>query len=192
MMKRKAWEDSREQMLAMATIPLCSWDQKEEKTSNPEGARRHAVLPNEAKIDLESRKHLTILGKGGDFAGFIVRSHRTARKFGIPEGRELLPNYEFVDLRFDINLNNADISMKPPPREDLDYDFSESAKFFFDNGVCITLPENSVTLTSGKRKPAVMNGTSVLLIGHHDEEDSYGNLLSRIWLWALALRMGDL
>jgi hypothetical protein len=186
LMMRKPWEDSREQMLAMSTIPLCAWKQDEEKTSNPKGVCRHDTWPNEARLELSPKKQLMITGRGGDFAGFIERSHRTARKWGMPESRKLIPNYEFVDLNIVADLEKAKISIRPPPRDDIDYDFSESAKFFFDNGIMISLPEGCVTLTSGKRKPAVMKGESVLLLGYYDSEEPYKNLLSSIWFWALA------
>lgn len=192
MMMKKSWQDSREQMLAMSTIPLCTWEQKEEKTSNPKGVCRHDVWPNDVTLELNHEKVLIISGRGGDFAGFIERSHRTARKWGIPEKRDLIPNYEFTSLRLEIDLKQAEVSLKPTPRDDLDYDFSESARFFFDNGLSISLPEGSVTLTSGSRKPATMKGNALILLGHHEEENPYKNLLSSMWFWAFANKIGEI
>ncbi|RLI55723.1 MAG: hypothetical protein DRP09_08745 [Candidatus Thorarchaeota archaeon] len=190
MMQRKPWEDDRGRMLAMTTIPLCTWEHSEERVSNPKGAKRWEVKPNKMRVSWKRGRTLSITGEGGDFAGFIERSHRTARKWSMPESRQLIPNYEFVTIFLQLTLDGARVTTRPLPRDELDYDFSESGKFFYDHGVMLEMPGENVLLKSGKRRPYRMKGNAVILLGLHDPEDAYRDLLASLWFRILAREVG--
>ncbi len=191
MMERKAWDPKR--MLAMTTIPLCTWDHDRETTHNPKGAKRWPVKPNSLRIDLGTKPTLEIQGEGGDFSGFIEQSHLTMRKWGIPDTRRLLPNYIFESLRIEAKLNRAILEIHPSPREDLDYDFSEHARVFFEHGFLVHVPGEDVTVQVGKRKPTQMAGDVLLLVGKRfgGEDGANLELLVDIWLKALERRMAS-
>ncbi len=188
MMERKTWDT--EKMLAMSTIPLCAWDKKSEKTSNPKAVKRWTVHPNTLDLSFDKTTLLKIAGEGGDFSGFIEQSQLTARKFGLPESRQIIPNYQFTKISIDLLITHASIEAYPSPREDLDYDYSEPAKVFYEHGFAITIPGEYVTLKIGKRKPTKMLGNVYLLIGRRiSEENSYEGLLLDIWLRAFQRRI---
>lgn len=190
MMEKKLWEP--EKMLAMTTFPICSWDPRAEKTSNPKGVKREKAGPGKISLIEEPRPTLSLSGEGGDFSGFIEQSHLTARKFGVPESRRYIPNYMFCEARIDAVLDRARIEIHPNPRDLLDYDFSESARVFHDHGVLISLPGEDITLAITDRKPAQMKGDGYLLIGTRvgSNGDAYRGLLVDLWLWLFARRFG--
>jgi hypothetical protein len=133
MMERKSWDTDK--MLAMSTIPLCEWDKNSEKTSNPKAVKRWTVHPNTLEFAFDKIPLLRIDGEGGDFSGFIEQSQLTARKFGLPESRKIVPNYLFTKLSIAIEMRQASIEPHPSPRDDFDYDYSEPAKVFFEHGL---------------------------------------------------------
>jgi len=191
MMDRKIWDCRK--MLAMTTIPLCTWDHDCETTRNPKGARRWPIKSNSMDIDLGPKPVLKIQGEGGDFSGFIEQSHLTARKWGIPDTRRLLPNYIFESLRIEAILNRAVLEIHPSPRDELDYDFSDHARVFFEHGFLVHVPGEDVTLQVGKRKPTQMAGDVLLLVGKRfdGDDDSNLELLVDIWLKAFEKRMAS-
>lgn len=189
MMERKPWDTDK--MLAMCTIPLCTWDQKEESTSNPKGVKRWEIKQNHLELSFDEKPILTFTGEGGDFSGFIEQSQITGRKFGMIESRKLVPNYMFEDLKMEIRLNDIVIELHPEPKDDLDYDFSEHARVFYECGCAISLRGNSVRLTVGKRKPAILSGDIYLLLGiNAKSDDHYRELKSVLWLNALKRKLG--
>jgi hypothetical protein len=183
MMERKQWEVNK--MLAMSTIPYCFWDQKEESTSNLKAVKRWELGTNGMAFKA-SPPTISIAGNGGDFRGFIEQSHITSRKFGLPESRKLIPNYKFMRLNVTADLSKADVRIHPAPREDLDYDFSMSAKHFHTHGVHITMPGKDVTLTVEKQKPSRLKGEVHLLIApaFEDETEHFRALMADFWFWA--------
>ncbi|MDH4215181.1 MAG: hypothetical protein OEV85_14800 [Candidatus Thorarchaeota archaeon] len=188
MMQRKALEKNK--MLAMSTIPLCTWDQKHETTSNPKGIKRWPIRPNEVDISFNEKPKMKIQGEGGDFSGFIEQSHLTMRKWGIPDTRKLLPNYVFESLRIEVALNRATIESHPAPRDELDYDFSDHARVFYEHGFLVHVPGEDVILQVGKRKSVKMAGDVFLLVGKRFSEEDTSNqeLLVDIWLRLLEKR----
>ncbi len=190
MMERKSWDTAK--MLAMTTIPLCTWEQKEEKTSNPKAVKRWEVKPNSITLEIQKEPILKIHGEGGDFSGFIEQSHITTRKFGMMGSRDLVPNYVFERIHIEAEMNKASIEIHPSPRDDLDYDFSENARTYYEYGLSISAPGENVTLTVGKRKPSKMLGEVYLLVGKqiNSEDDHYKALKTIIWLRAFQRRFG--
>ena len=190
MMERKSWDTDK--MLAMSTIPLCTWDKNEEKTSNPKAVKRWNHKPNTITLRIEPEPSMLVIGEGGDFSGFIEQSQLTMRKFGMIDSRKLVPNYTHENLELRIDLKDAIFEVHPKPREDIDYDYSEHARVFFEHGVAITIPGENVILKAGKRKPAQMFGDAYLLIGVNvqDIQDHYRGLLADIWLRAFQRRFG--
>jgi len=190
MMERKQWD--REKMLAMCTIPLCTWERKSETTSNPKGSNRWEVHPNTFELILEKDPKILVRGAGGDFSGFIEQSQLTMKKFGIPESRKLVPNYSFEKLQIEVLLNRAVFEVHPTPRDNLDYDYSESARTFYNHGFAVSVPGDDLILTVGKRKPSKLAGEVFLLIGSQISEDDaahqYKGLKTDILLRALQRR----
>jgi hypothetical protein len=182
MMEKKIWEPKK--MLAMSTIPLCTWDQAHEKTSNPKGVKRWPIKPNVMDISFSEKSKMRIQGEGGDFSGFIEQSHLTMRKWGIPDTRRLLPHYVFESLRIDVELEGASMEIHPSPRDELDYDFSENARTFHNHGFLVHTSGENVTLQVGKRKPIQLAGDVYLLVGRRFGKDDVSNqeLLVDIWL----------
>jgi len=188
MMKRKIWDP--EKMLAMTTMPYCYWDQSEEKVNNPKGVKREKAFPNSIAF---RENQLRIEGAGGDFGGFIERSQLTARKFGIPEPRKLIPNYQFYDnIILDMLLDRAKIEIHPKPIDELDYDFSESARVFYEHGLLLSLPGEDVQLTVGKRPTAKLKGEVYTFIGKKIEPETnrLKELIMDLWLWLFHGRVG--
>lgn len=190
MMEKKLWEP--EKMLAMTTFPICSWNPRVEKTSNPKGVKRGDTHPGELTITEEPRFTLTVKSEGGDFGGFIEQSHLTARKWGVPESRRFIPTYTFCEATIDAVLERALVEIHPQPRDMFDYDFSESAKVYHEHGVLLSLSGEDVILTIEDRKPAQLKGEVYLLIGTRvdQDKDEYRGLLADLWLWSLARRIG--
>ncbi|MGY5857947.1 MAG: hypothetical protein RTU63_01160 [Candidatus Thorarchaeota archaeon] len=187
-MERKSWDPDK--MLAMSTIPLCAWDKNSEKTSNIKAVKRWTVHPCTFDFSLEKTPSIRIKGDGGDFSGFIDQSQLTARKFGMPESRKEIPNYTVEKLDIEILFNNAAIELYPAPRDDLDYDYSDHARVFYEHGLAISLPGENVTLKISKRKPTKMLGDVYFLIGRRvdSENEAYEGLMLDIWLRALQRR----
>lgn len=188
MMKRKILDSDK--MLAMTTMPYCYWDQREEKTSNPKGVKREKPLSNEIIL---SDNRLRIEGAGGDFEGFIDQRYLTARKFGIPEHHRLIPNYQFYNMIVvDLCLDRAKIEIHPPPNDMLDYDFSESARVFYEHGVLLSLPGGDVHLTVGKRPTAELKGDVHILLGKKivPEANRLEALVIDLWLWLFQSWLG--
>ncbi|TFG28410.1 hypothetical protein EU528_11235 [Candidatus Thorarchaeota archaeon] len=168
-MERKPWD--KEKMLAMCTIPLCTWERKAETTSNPKGSNRWDIHPNSLELALEKNPKILVCGEGGDFSGFIEQSQITMRKFGIPESRKLIPNYTFEQLQMEVKLDRAVFEIHPSPRDNLDYDYSEPARTFYNHGFAISVPGEDVILKVSKRKSLKMAGEVFLLIGSQILED---------------------
>lgn len=188
-MEKKQWD--KDKMLAMSTIPYCYWDQKEESASNPKSVKRWKT--GSSKMVFKSEPlGISISGDGGDFCGFIEQSMIASRKFGIPETRKLIPNYQFFHIEVTAELSNSGIRIHPLPMQNLDYDFSAPAKEFHNHGVHLTIPGEQVTLEIEKRKPAKLKGEVHLLIAStFDEERSYfASLLGDIWFWSLHKLLG--
>jgi len=158
MMEKKIWDPKK--MLAMSTIPLCTWDQNCETTSNPKGIKRWPPKTNTIDLSFDESPKMRIQGEGGDFSGFIEQSHLTMRKWGLPDTRRLLPNYTYELLRIELKLARAEIEIHPNPRDELDYDFSEHARVFFEHGFMIHLPGEDVILcySSGREEKTESNG----------------------------------
>lgn len=189
MMERKSWDPDK--MLAMSTIPLCAWDKNSEKTSNLKAVKRWPVHASFFEFSLNKTPLIRIKGEGGDFSGFIEQSQLTARKFGMPESRKIIPNYIIEKLDIEILFKKAKVETHPTPRDDLDYDYSDHARVFYEHGFAISLPGENVTLKVGKRNPTKMLGDVYLLIGRrvNDEDEPYNVLMLDIWLRALQRRM---
>ncbi len=187
MMERKTWEP--EKMLPMTTMPYCHWDHREESIRNPKAVKREKMFPNRITI---RENQLRIEGAGGDFEGFIERSYLTARKFGLPETRKLIPNYKFYDkIVVDILLDSAQIEIHPNPIDEFDYDFSESARVFYEHGVLLSLPGEHVELTVGKKPKTQLKGDVYTYIGKKVEPDKnrFEELIMDLWLWLFRLRV---
>lgn len=188
MMERKIWEP--EKMLPMTTMPYCHYDQKEESIRNPKAVKREKLFPNRITF---RENQLRIEGAGGDFEGFIERSYFTARKFGLPEPRKLIPNYEFYEkIVVDILLDRAKIEIHPNPIDEFDYDFSESARVFYEHGVLLSLPGEDVELTVGKKPKTQLKGDVYTYIGKRVEPDKnrLEELIIDLWLWLFHQRVG--
>lgn len=183
-MEKKPWD--KETMLAMATIPYCFWDQNEESASNPKAVNRWELRPS-TLVFKSNPLTLSISGDGGNFCGYIEQSMITSRKFGLPEPRRLIPNYQFAKVQITAELSRAGIRIHPPPMNDLDYDFSAAAKEFYDHGVHLTIPGEHVALEVEKRKPANLRGEVHLLMAAipSDEHGDFKALLGDIWFWTL-------
>ncbi len=184
LMERKPWDQ--EKMLAMTTMPYCFWHKDEEKTSNIKAVKRWGLGKNTLSYSVVSHT-LEIIGEGGDFAGFIDRSQITLRKFGIPEKRQLIPNYVYQKVKMNVHLKEAKADAHPLPLDYLDYDYSSSAKNYHDHGIHLGVPGESVTLKIEKRKPSKLSGNVHLFIGFKSESeaDQLTTLLADIWFWAL-------
>ncbi|MFX0107942.1 MAG: hypothetical protein ACFE7R_06650 [Candidatus Hodarchaeota archaeon] len=184
LMYRKPWD--KEKMLAMSTMPYCYWDQGKESTQNPKAVHRWEL--GDTRIDFQKNPpSFHLMGKGGDFSGFVERSQLTMRKFGMIESRNLIPNYEFTDLYIHALLEYAQIEIHPSPRDDLDYDFSASAKTFYEDGFLLKLSGERVSLTVGKKKGAMLHGNVLLYIAAdiNDESDLAKGPLVDTWMSAL-------
>ena len=188
-MERKLWDS--EKMLAMSTIPLCAWDKNSEKTHNVKAVKRWEIRPSTIKLSLEKKSSIRVVGDGGDFSGFIDKSQLTARKFGIPESRKEIPNYLVEKLDITIEFKKAIIETYPLPRDDLDYDYSDHARIFYEHGFAISLPGEYVTLKVGKRKPTKMLGDAYVIFGKRIDIDNeaFQGLMLDIWLRAFQRRI---
>jgi len=188
LMERRPWD--KDKMLAMTTMPYCFWDQKEEHGSNLKGVKRWELGPTTLAFSSKPPT-LTIAGSGGDFGGFITRGMVTSRKFGMPEtDNKLVPNYVFQRLEITARLDEARIQLHPEPSDELDYDFSESAKVFHNHGIHLEIPGENVNLRVEKRKPSRLSGTVHLLIGIPTQpESSLQVLLADVWFWVLRRMM---
>lgn len=188
-MERKLWEP--EKMLAMSTIPLCAWDKNSESISNTKAVKRWTVHPSTFVLSFDKIPTISINGEGGDFSGFIDQSHLTARKFGVPESRKEIPHYIFEKLDIRVEFKDYVVEIYPKPRDNLDYDYSDHARVFFEHGFSVSLPGENITLKIGKRKPTRMLGEAYLLIGRqiNVEEESFAGLMLDIWLRAFQRRM---
>ncbi len=177
MMERKSWDNDK--MLAMSTIPLCAWDKKLNDTNNPKAVKRWTVQPSTFELSLDSTPTIKITGKGGDFSGFIER-------------KNFLPNYIFESLTIGVKFDDANIETYPAPRDDLDYNYSDYARVFYEHGFAISVPGENVTLRIGKRLPIKMLGEVYLLIGTrvNVEDKPYQALMIDIWLRAFQRRIG--
>lgn len=177
MMERKSWDNNK--MLAMSTIPLCAWDKKSKETNHPKAVKRWTVQPGTFEISFDETPRIKITGKGGDFSGFIER-------------KNFLPNYIFESLDIGVVFNNATVETYPTPRDDLDYNYSDYAKVFYEHGFAISIPGENVTLRVGKRIPTKMLGDVYLLIGTrvNIEDKPYQGLMIDIWLRAFHRRIG--
>jgi hypothetical protein len=189
MMERKPWEEDK--MLAMSTIPFCFWEQKEESTSNPKAVKRWDLGSSEM-VFRSKPLSLSIAGNGGDFCGFIEQRMITSRRFGLPESKKLIPNYKFKSLEVTADLSKADMQVHPLPMENLDYDFSMSAKEFHNHGVQIAIPGKYVTLNVEKRKPAKLKGEVHILIAaaFNDENEHFRALVADVWFWTFQRFVG--
>jgi hypothetical protein len=189
MMERKPWD--KKKMLAMSTIPLCTWDKDRETTSNPKGVKRWPIRENMMDLLLNDPPEVIIRGEGGDFSGFIEQSHLTMRKWGVPDSRRLVPNYAFEPLEIRVKLHRAIFEMNPTPREELDYDYSDHARIFFEHGFLVSMPGEDVILHVGKRKPYQMAGQVLLLAGKRFGKDDASDkmLLVDVWLRLFGKRM---
>ena len=176
MMERKSWDNDK--MLAMSTIPLCAWDKKLNDTNNPKAVKRWTVQPSTFELSLDNTPKIKITGKGGDFSGFIER-------------KNFLPNYIFESLTISVKFDDANIETYPAPRDDLDYNYSDNARVFYEHGFAISIPGENVTLRIGKRLPIQMLGDVYLLIGTRVNVDNkpYQGLMIDIWLRAFQRRM---
>ena len=176
MMERKSWDNDK--MLAMSTIPLCAWYKKSGKTSNPKDVKRWTVHPSTFELSLENTPTIRVKGEGGDFTGFIER-------------RNDLPKYIFQSLEIGVEFNNATIETYPEPRDNLDYNYSDPARVFYEHGFAISLPGENVTLKVGKRRPIKMLGDVYLLIGTrvNAEDKPYQGLMIDLWLRAFQRRL---
>ncbi|MFW9845514.1 MAG: hypothetical protein ACFFD6_02100 [Candidatus Thorarchaeota archaeon] len=185
LMERKPWDQDK--MLAMTTMPYCFWHQDEEKTSNIKAVKRWELGKNRLAYGAITNT-LEIVGEGGDFGGFIDRSQITLRKFGIPEKRQLIPNFVYQKIRIAAQLEKAKSIVHPLPLENLDYDYSASAKDFHDHGIHFSVPGESVNLLIEKRKPLKLNGNVHLYVGFvsKSETGSVTALLADIWFWSLS------
>ncbi len=170
-------------MLAMCTIPYCFWNQNEESAMNPKAVKRWEL--GATTIQLKSNPPtLSVVGDGGDFSGFIERSQLTMRRFGMIDGRGLVPNYQYKPLKIDVSLEEAKLELHPAPLDYLDYDFSEKAQTFHEHGILIRTDGKRAKLTVDK-KESTMNGEVLLLVGASIDpaDTSYRGPLVDIWLW---------
>ncbi len=176
MMGRKTWDNDK--MLAMSTIPLCAWDKKLNDINNPKAVKRWTIQPCTFELLLDNTPTIKITGKGGDFSGFIER-------------KNFLPNYIFESLTISVQFIDATIETYPTPREDLDYNYSDHARVFYEHGFAISIPGENVTLRIGKRLPIKMLGDVYLLIGTrvNVENKPYQGLLIDIWLRSFQRRI---
>ena len=188
-MERKLWDS--EKMLAMSTIPLCAWDKNSESISNKKAVKRWTVHPSSFVLSFDKIPIMSITGEGGDFSGFIDESQLTARKFGMPESRKEIPHYIFEKLDIRVEFKNYVVETYPEPRDNLDYDYSDHARVFFEHGFAVSLPGENLTLRVGKRKPTRMLGEVYLLIGRriNVEEEPLTGLMLDLWLRAFQRRM---
>ncbi|MFX0044275.1 MAG: hypothetical protein ACFE8Z_00365 [Candidatus Hermodarchaeota archaeon] len=184
LMNRKPWDKNK--MLAMTTLPHCSWDRNEESTSNPKSVKRWDLGQSTLAFG-KAPPTLNVSGDGGDFSGFIEQSMLTARKFGMPETRGLVPNYQFKKLEIAADLKDARIHVHPEPADEFDYDYSASAKTFYNHGIDLELDGESVTLQVGKQNPSKLRGRVHLLVGvpNDAECDPSKELLADIWFRVL-------
>ena len=179
-MKRR--ESATTKMLPMCTIPLCTWDKNSETASNPSGSKRWDIHPSKIGVMQQPSKKLEIIGQGGNFCGFIEKSMMTARHFGIPTSRELVPNYEFTRIAIDVNLAKVKAEINPLPNEKLDYDFAESAKIFFTHGILLYGKGEQFSLATANKKPLKLHGEVFLFIGRRSvNEEPMQAVLADLW-----------
>ncbi|UCH03812.1 MAG: hypothetical protein JSW05_09475, partial [Candidatus Thorarchaeota archaeon] len=182
-MDRKPWD--KDKMLAMTTMPYCFWDRFEKSASNPKSVKRWDLTSNILTFK-RTPPTLSIAGDGGDFSGFIKQSMVAARKFGLPETWDLVPNYQFKKLEIVAEVGKASVWIHPEPINELDYDYSAPARVFYEHGMHLELSGESVTLHVEKRKAAKLRGTVYLLMGVSEDPktDLWRKLLADIWFLA--------
>ena len=181
LMERNPWDKTK--MLAMSTFPFCYWNLGEESATNPKAVKRWEIGENLIKLQRNPLK-LSLMGEGGDFSGFIERSQLTMRRFGMIDGRGLVPNYQYKTLSVDISLDEAELELHPTPLDNLDYDFSEKAQTFHDHGFLLRVDGKQVRLAIDK-KESTMIGNALILVGApvDSTDTTHRGPLVDIWFW---------
>jgi hypothetical protein len=184
MMERNPW--SSDKMLAMSTIPYCFWDQNEESATNPKAVKRWDIKETNILLE-EDPLRLSIMGDGGDFYGFIERSQMTMRRFGMIDGRGLVPNYQYKPLKVEVLLEGTEFELHPPPLDNIDYDFSEKAQIFREQGCLIRALDGQIKLTVDKKESTLRGDVKILVGLPVDAMDTtFRGPLVDIWLWLLS------
>ncbi|MGY5872200.1 MAG: hypothetical protein RTV72_08155 [Candidatus Thorarchaeota archaeon] len=175
-----------DKMLAMSTIPICTWEKSSVTATNPSGVKRWDIHPSAIDVVTENSPKIRITGQGGDFCGFIEQSMKTSRHFGIPESNNLIPNYQSSRIAIDVDLTTIKAETNPLPTDNLDYDFADSAKVYFDHGILLSGDGNSFQLAIDRRKPLKLKGDVLLFIGRREsEEEKQQEVLADIWFQIL-------
>ena len=175
-----------DKMLAMCTIPICTWEKESATASNPSGVKRWDIHPSTVDVEKEDLPNMKITGHGGNFCGFIEKSMISSRHFGLPESKDLIPNYQSSKIGIDVDLTTINATTNPLPNDSLDYDFADSAKVFFDHGILLSGDGDSFQLAIDRRKPLKLKGEVFLFIGRREsEEDVHQSVLADIWFQIL-------
>lgn len=186
MMKRKPWEEDK--MLAMFTIPYCYWSKHKEGGKNPKGVHRWDIEENIFSFSEDPAPKITMIGKGGDFSGFVEERMIKSRHFGLPGSTRLIPNYEFKIASIDVSLNSAQIDIHPMPIENFDYDFSEPARVYYDHGLHLTAPGRDFKFKINRGKATKLRDTVHLFIGTKSTSGSSDLRLLLVDIWLRGLQ----
>ncbi|MCK4568423.1 MAG: hypothetical protein KAU48_14045 [Candidatus Thorarchaeota archaeon] len=179
-----------DKMLPMITMPWFYWEKEAEERENLSGVRRKDDFVHPLTINIEKRS-LKITGNGGDFCGLlegrIVDRFKGVRPLLIPGDtgpKKTVPNYEAQFIQIMININSSETLLYPIPNKDLDYNFSEHPKVFYNHGIQIIAEGKDVVLKVGNRRSTELRGKVLIFIGKDFEQndDSSNLLLFHIWL----------
>ncbi len=179
-----------DKMLPMITIPWFYWEKEAEERTNPTGVRRKEDSAHPLTINIE-KGSLKISGNGGDFCGLlegrIVDRFKGGRSIIIPAStgpKKTVPNYEAQFIQINININSSETLLYPIPKKELDYNFSEHPKVFYNHGVQIIADGKDVVLKVGNRRNTELRGKVLIFIGKDFEQnnDSSNLLLFHVWL----------
>lgn len=186
-MERK--HENPDKMLPMITMPWFYWEEEAEGRKNPSGVRREdSAQP--LTIDIE-KEVLKISGNGGDFCGLlegrIVDRFKGVRPLIIPRStgpKKIVPNYEAQFIQIVINTSSSETLLYPIPMKELDYNYSEHPKVFYDHGIQIITEGKDVVLKVGNRRNTELRGKILIFIGKEfgQNDDSSNLLLFHVWL----------
>ena len=98
--------------------------------------------------------------------------------------RKIVPSYESQEIRINIKKGTAEANLYPGPNKELDYNFSEHPKIFYDHGIKIAADGKDVYLQVGKRNNNQLREEVMIFIGKNfdTKDESKDILLFHVWL----------
>ena len=187
-MSRK--NENPEKMLPMTTVPWFFWEKEAEGSKNPSGVKRTYDPKRPLSAKLENGV-LKLRGKGGDFSGLlegrIVDQHKGTRPLIIPGSfgsKKTVPKYDSQLVEIKISMHSSKTNLYPNPMKELDYNFSEHPRVFYDHGIQIEMDGEDINLKVGKRRETTLRGKVIVFIGKDFGEtpDSDQMLMFHVWL----------